>query len=198
MHNRHRLSDIFIKPESFIFLAFSVLFLPICWILAWLVASVFHEVCHYVALKIFDCEIYRIQIGLDGALIDTNISGNIKEFICALAGPIGGLFLLAVGKWWPRLAVCAFLQSAYNLIPIYPLDGGRAVHSLLPCFCSEPYRSKIELVIQWSVQLLSLFFGLYAAIYLKVGLLPLIFAGILIVKNYRGKCTCKECFFGVK
>ena len=49
-----------------------------------------------------------------------------KELICALAGPAGGLILLIFARWIPRIAICAAVQALYNLLPVYPLDGGRA------------------------------------------------------------------------
>ena len=51
------------------------------------------------------------------------------ELICALAGP-GGSLLLGLAPI-PELAVCGLIQGLFNLIPLMPMDGGRALGCLL-------------------------------------------------------------------
>ena len=54
-----------------------------------------------------------------------------REVVCILAGPLGGLSLLLLCRRFPRVAICGMLQSVYNVLPIYPLDGGRALRGIL-------------------------------------------------------------------
>ena len=120
-----------IKPEYFVTFAFTLLILPFKWVVAWIASCAFHEICHYTAIRLSGCKIFCIEIGAEGIVIDTEFHNNIQELICALSGPVGGFLLILMGKWFPRLAICGFFQSAYNLLPIYPLDGGRAVRCIL-------------------------------------------------------------------
>lgn len=51
-------------------------------------------------------------------------------------GPIFGLLPVLLWEKCPRLAFCATLLSAWNMLPIYPLDGGRALRLLLRENCT--------------------------------------------------------------
>lgn len=198
MVNNHSNISISVKPEYYIVLAMTLLLIPFKWICAWIIASLFHELCHYAALRFSGCRLFRIQIGINGTVMDTDLFGNTKEILCALSGPAGSLLLILTGRWFPRLAVCGLFQCAYNLIPIYPLDGGRAVRSFLHKIFSEERSQLIEKWVENSVLILFLLMGLYAAFCLQLGFIPIIFSIILIIKNKWGKCTCKERSLGVK
>lgn len=187
-----------VKPEFCIVLALSLLILPIKWIFAWIIASVFHELCHYAALKISGCKVLRIQINLNGAIMETDLLSCTAEILCALAGPLGGLSLLLIAKWCPRIAICGCFQSLYNLIPIFPLDGGRAVTSLLNKFFPGTKGTRIKDILENCILSGFLLCGIYAAAVLELGILPLLFAVILIVKNKIVKTSCKQRPLGVK
>lgn len=189
---------IIVKPEFLVILAFTLLVFPFQWITAWILASLFHEFCHYIALRLSGCSVFQIQVSLNGAVMDTDLTDETREILCALAGPVGGLLLIFAGRWCPRLALCGLFQSAYNLIPIYPLDGGRAVSGVLRKLFSNVVAKRIQKVLEYSFLLLFILLGLYSALRLKLGLIPLIFAFILVIKNKLGKCTCKELPLGVK
>lgn len=198
MVNKRSNIYISVKPEYYILFAFSLLLIPFKWIFAWMIASIFHELCHYVALRLCGCRLFRIQVGVNGTVMDADLFGNTKEILCALSGPVGSFMLILTGRLFPRLAVCGFFQCTYNLIPIYPMDGGRALRSFLHKLLSEQRSLQIEKWIENIVLILYLLLGLYASLCLKLGFIPIIFAVILIMKNKKGKCTCKEGPLGVK
>lgn len=194
----HSNITISVRPEYYIVIALSLLLIPFNWLFSWMMASVFHELCHYAVLRLCGCRLFSIQIGVNGTTMDTELFGKTKEILCALSGPVGSLMLIFTGRWFPRLALCGLFQCAYNLIPIYPLDGGRAVRSFLIKLFSEQRSQQIAKWIENSVLVFFLLFGLYALFCLRLGFLPILFAVILIMKNKRLKCTCKELPLGVK
>ncbi|MBR4109852.1 MAG: M50 family metallopeptidase [Oscillospiraceae bacterium] len=181
-----------IKTEYFIILALALLIIPFWWIMAWIIASVFHEICHYAALRLSGCRIFRVNIGPNGTVMDTDLSGDHKEILCALAGPVGGLLLILIGRWFPRVAICGLFQSAYNLIPIYPLDGGRVVQCVLHKLFPKSTASQIEKWLEMGILILFVLLGLYAAFCLKLGLIPLVFAVILVIKNKQENVLAKN------
>lgn len=63
--------------------------------------------------------------------IHTGDMSPAEAVICALSGPLGGLLLTLTIGYLPRLALCALVQSIFNLLPFYPLDGGRALRAML-------------------------------------------------------------------
>ncbi len=198
MLKSHKKICISVKTEYYFIAALALLQIPFKWIVAWFFASVFHELCHFTGLRLCGCRVFRILVGVNGTLMDTDLCDDTKEILSALSGPVGSFALIFAGSWFPRLAVCGLFQCAYNLIPIYPLDGGRAFRSCLHKLFSEKTSRQIEIWVENSVLILFLLLGMYCVLCLKLGLIPLLFAGILIIKNKWGKCTCKEQPLGVK
>lgn len=103
------------------------LLLPLRWILCAAIAAAFHEACHILAVSLCGGKVQKLDVGDRGAVILADGMSAGKTLICVLAGPIGSLLLMLFVRWIPRIALCALAQGIYNLLPIYPLDGGRAI-----------------------------------------------------------------------
>ena len=97
--------------------ALALLVLPLKWLLGAAAAATVHELCHILAVKLCGSQIRKVEISASGAVIDVTPMSRGKELLCALAGPLGGLVLLLLAKWFPRVALCAAFQSVYNLLP---------------------------------------------------------------------------------
>lgn len=178
--------------------AMMLLILPFRWLLAALLAAGFHELCHYAALRCCRVKIYGFRIGSAGAVLDAAPLSAGRELICLLAGPLGGLLLLFFIRWIPRIAICACCHSLYNLLPMEPLDGGRAlrcgVRLALAPERAEAICSMTQKVCLMSICILSL----YACFVWGLGLLPVLAAGFLVIRQRDGKIPCKLCRLGVQ
>ena len=122
--------------------ALMILVLPFPWLCAVILAAMVHESCHLILLKLCGVSVHRIRIGIHGAAIETAALSPVQELLCAAAGPAGSFLCLFFMKCFPPLALCGFLQGIYNLLPIYPLDGGRMLHSAISLI-SPPYAERI-------------------------------------------------------
>lgn len=170
-----------------IMLALAVLVLPLQWCIAIILAAVFHELCHYLAIRCCGGQILGVSFGADGAKIVVTGLSNGQELFCALAGPMGGLFLLCAIRWIPRTAICAVFQSVYNLLPMYPLDGGRALRCGMELLMPLERADAVCLWVKRICLGLVVGFGFYGTLILKLGLMPLLFAGVIFAK-----ISCKQ------
>lgn len=113
------------------FWAFLLLVLPLKWLAAAFLAALFHELCHACSACLLGGKLVHMRIGPFGAQMEIYGLGRWAETLCALAGPAGSFFLLLFAPVFPLMAVCGLIQGVYNLLPVYPLDGGRAARGVL-------------------------------------------------------------------
>ena len=177
--------------------AFLLLTLPLNWLASALAAAAFHELCHAAAIMLLGGRIWSIRIGAGGAVMETEPLESGKELICALAGPAGSLLLVTLFRIFPRIAVCALVQAAFNLLPVFPLDGGRALRCMLVRFCPKQ-ASKIAAWTKWGVLSILAGLALTAAFRWKLGMLPLAAVWVLAMKAFLRKRPCKPARFGVQ
>ena len=117
-------------------------------------AAAVHELGHWAVLRMLGAEVTGFRLGVLGAVLETD-SRRLPyggELAAVLAGPAGNLlaaFLLTVlgkGRWsaavGANLVLCAF-----NLLPIRPLDGGRALY-LLSAWAAGPVAG--EAAVRWA------------------------------------------------
>jgi len=179
-------------------MALLLLVLPVNWLVAAAGAAVFHELCHGIAVKLCGGNLRCLRIGGSGAVMVAESMGLGTELICVLAGPLGGLLLLGTARWFPRLALCAGFHSVYNLLPMYPLDGGRA----LRCILRMRFPPQKAMLIGNVVEEICLFaiwtLAFLGAIWLRLGIMPVALALSLHLRYRKIKTPCKPGRFAVQ
>ena len=168
--------------------------------LIYVFTAVIHETGHSVAAGKAGYRLNKITLTPFGAVASGNIEGLkfYDELFIAAAGPAVNLAvgLLFVAFWWifPETyaftdvaAEANFTLAAVNLIPAYPLDGGRILSALLSLKFGEERASKICKAVGVALSLLLIAGFIYTAFYMpNVSLL--IFAVFVFVGALdRGK-----------
>ncbi len=181
-----------IHPSVYICFAVLLLLIPIRWLFAWGLAAVFHELCHYCVITLLRGQVSGVRISMGGAVMETNELGKTEELLSSLAGPAGGFLLLLFARWFPRLAICGWCQAVYNLIPIYPLDGGRALRCLLGRFMREEQARNVSVIIENLVLFGFLFVSIYLWFFGGLGPIPMVFVILTAIKTGKIKFPCNE------
>lgn len=162
--------------------------IPLKWFLAAVLAGAFHELCHLFAIWATGGEVGSITIGTGGTVMETAPMSGGRESLCALAGPMGSFLLLGFLHSFPELALCGLVQGLFNLLPLYPLDGGRAVGCVLRLFSLERAGKYLEL----ATLLFLVLGGIFAGICLNLGMIPLVLVGIAGSRALLRKIPCKD------
>lgn len=131
------LPELRVKGRAFLVLAFWLLAVPVQWVAAAMTAACVHELGHIIAVWMCGGRIWRLEIDGFGAKMETEPLVPKEELLCALAGPLAGALLCLFWRWVPRIAVCAGVQTLFNLLPVFPLDGGRALRALRNICCKD-------------------------------------------------------------
>ena len=190
MERRNRF-PIYIEPQVVLIAAILLVCVPLPWIIAWLFASAIHEVCHCLAVIAFNGRIDGVKIDTNGAILHTNLNAPSKELICLLSGPVGAGMLVLLSSRFPRLAVCALIQSAYNLLPFSNLDGGQVLVRLLRLVFPSDISDQICIITERLVLTSVICMCIIGFVWLKLGFFPIIIAGIFLAKHGRINYSCK-------
>lgn len=185
-----------IPPSSYLFGAIVLLMVPMRWLLGWVLAVAVHECCHIWMIRALRGKITHIRIGLAGASIEIAPMSPEKELLCTMAGPAGGLLLLLTARWLPVVALCGLLQSLWNLLPIYPMDGGRILRCLLCLLLGEVWGIRVSHVLSLLVTTFLCGGAMVGTFCWNGGLFPLLAAGMLALGQLREKFLAKDGVWG--
>ena len=95
-------------------------------------AAAVHELGHWAVLKALGARTLGLRIGVLGAVLAVDSRGLSygQELAAVLAGPAANLLSAAVlaGVGMETAAGAHIVLGIFNLLPIRPLDGGRALY----------------------------------------------------------------------
>lgn len=129
-----------ITPGFWLLLA-AVWFLDPGILLPALLAAACHELGHCATLRILGIPLRSLRLSALGAeLAPARTLPYAVELPVALAGPCASLLCAALAAQWGRylFAGLSLALGVFNLLPILPLDGGRAVNSLCALLLPPP------------------------------------------------------------
>lgn len=172
-------------------IALGLLILPLDWLFGAILAAVFHELCHYMTAKMLGISCLGIRIQAGGMVMELPPVSRTEELVIAAAGPVGSFFLLCFVHLYPQLAVCGAVQGTFNLLPIWPLDGGR----ILRCLFSNPRLCEF---IERSAAVGILCVGIWLGYHYKLGLSPVFLAALVTVRAFLRKIPCNAAQLGVQ
>lgn len=176
-----------VSPGLYFLLALLILLIPLRWLLSAVVSIAVHELFHYGAICCCGYRVQSIHLGMRGVRIVTPPMLLWQELLCTLAGPFGGMLLLFLAQWFPALALCSGFHTLYNLLPVYPQDGGRALRCGARLLLPEKWANLVcgiaEYVCLGGVGIL----GFYGTFILKAGIFPLLFAILFLWRSHKMK-----------
>lgn len=138
-----------------------------------------HELGHVLALVLLGGRVEGLTLAATGPVLHCASQGSgWRDVLCALAGPaLGALAFFLLRQRWQLLAEMSAVLSLVNLLPVLPLDGGRALAAALDRFaCAD--------AVQSAVRALVLAVGVGSGVWCAakgLGFAPLLFAFWLLV-----------------
>lgn len=182
-----------IKLSLFIVLIFTILFGLVKYFIIGGILVFLHEIAHILTARFFGLKCSKINltpIGQMAVLENLESLPKLKKIIIVLAGPILNIIFVIICNFFTNDEVQLIKQinlsiAFFNLLPIYPLDGGRIYHYILGdkigILKSALIVKKTSLILSYIIFLLG--FLQMALISYNISLLCLGFYLIKINKN---------------
>lgn len=160
-----------------------------------------HELCHVRAANYFGISCKKITLYVFGGAAHIDILSNYsarKEFFIALAGPLSSFAIAIIlipfsnyenlnnMNFLTTMCLMNFMLAIFNLLPLFPMDGGRILRSSLSFFISPLKANKIVFLISICLGILLMIWNLMNGISTLFFIIPLmIFAGYAEIKQFE-------------
>ena len=129
-----------VRPGAVMLLSGLYFLLPLRWCARLALTVTVHELGHVAALILCGAQVCGLRMeGCGLVLRCTPTEGALRTVTAALAGPAAGagLFCILRGLGYIACAELSLLFSCVNLLPVLPLDGGRALYAALSALAGE-------------------------------------------------------------
>lgn len=178
------------------------LFIPINWVISLFISIVVHEISHTIIAKKlgYKTEYIFIDILYGGAMIDGSYIKNDKHSISiAFYGPLSNL-LLSLGGFLVAIIISMgfnlgadslviqyisifisinLLLFITNLIPIYPLDGGRISKSIFSMIFGKERGQLVSGVLSFILSGIALIYSIY-----QIDFILIILSFVFLISSY--------------
>lgn len=138
--------------------------------------SLLHEIGHLIAIIICKEKPKLISFGLFGMTIvrECDLTQNYKkEFVTAISGPLTNFFIAIVFYFiylklskeiFLKIIIVNLIIGLFNIMPVFELDGGRALESLLKYNYPEEISERILKIVSFFTLVIMMGFGFYILI----------------------------------
>ena len=129
-----------VRPGAVVLLSGLYFLLPLRWCARLALTVTVHELGHFAALILCGAQVCGLRMeGCGLVLRCTPTEGALRTVTAALAGPAAGagLFCILRGLGYIACAELSLLFSCVNLLPVLPLDGGRALQAAVAALAGE-------------------------------------------------------------
>lgn len=137
---KHRRFSLEVRPGAVVLLSGLYFLLPLRWCARLALTVTVHELGHVAALILCGAQVCGLRMeGCGLVLRCTPPEGALRTVTAALAGPAAGagLFCILRGLGYPEGADLSLLYACANLLPVLPLDGGRALEAVVAALAGE-------------------------------------------------------------
>ncbi|GIO27672.1 M50 family metallopeptidase [Ornithinibacillus bavariensis] len=162
---RKLLPPIHIHPILLIFMVISFFTGTFVELFIILAIVLIHELGHYIAAALFKWRIRKVMLWIFGGVMDTDEHGTRplkEEFFVTIAGPlqhfviygmvlIGSALAFVPATMVEKILFYNTIILVFNLLPIWPLDGGKLLFFLLSI--KLPFRKAYHIMIMLSIVL---------------------------------------------
>lgn len=168
-------------------------------------AAAMHEIGHLAAMKLLGAKKAKLRLSIPGFVIE--YSGTLsygRDALVALAGPAANILLALIlsplaarGQLAENTYVYSganIMLALFNLLPAEPLDGGKALYSLLCLRFSPDTAHNTVDILTFIVSLTMFFAGLYILLQTRYNITMLASSGLMIGGLYAkrfGKSPAK-------
>ena len=142
-----------------------------------------HECGHILALRLTKHKIHSLKFTAVGVILETGPLSYRYELAVSLSGPaVNALLLFLTAKSSPLFALVNLCLLLYNMLPLYPLDGGRALCATLHLLLNERTAHFMEILLGALCFLCILSVCIYLTCMWHAGLWPILLGGMLLFR----------------
>jgi len=200
MKNAFKLFDFMGTPVYLKYWFFLFLLFGINTFVTFFIAVLVHELAHTFVAKKFNLPVSTVVLDFlaGSAGIDTTYTPYGQTILVSVAGPLSNLILSGLGwlllnnggsttfmaSFLVTFVSYNFILFLFNILPIYPMDGGKISKAICQWFTKPSIGRKISGVISVICSVLLLVFSLYSSMYiLAIFCLLFIYMGYTEIKQ---------------